>query len=154
MIGNLGWCQAGARFTNGFSIAIQIGNCVYAHIDYNALIATKFCTWGDNYDVMAYTEICCDTVANNWITTRRIFHRNCIASKRSLVKWARDQRKLLLKMISNHNRIHNRMDVAGYPCPLSKLISYLMKEVPRLQHTVYWIALCRTVRVIRPYWFR
>ena len=43
-------------------------------------------------------------MANNWITARRIFHRICIANKRSSVKWAWDQRKLIFKMISNHNR--------------------------------------------------
>ena len=53
---------------------------------------------------VACTKYCCDLVANNWITKRRIFHRTCISSKRSLVKWARDQRKRIFKMICNHNK--------------------------------------------------
>ena len=44
-------------------------------LDFNTVIATNFCTWYDSCAVVACAKICCDLMAGNGITTRRIFHR-------------------------------------------------------------------------------
>ena len=78
--------QAGPRFTNGFSIAIQIRLKFRFTFDPNTVIATKFCTWHDSCAVVACAKICCDLFASSGITARRSFHRIWIAGKKSLVK--------------------------------------------------------------------
>ena len=60
----------------------------HSHLDSNAVIATKFCTWHDSCAVVACTKICCDLMASNGFTARRIFHRIWIAGKTPLVKRA------------------------------------------------------------------
>ena len=43
----------------------------HSHLDYNTVIATKFCTWHDSCAVVACAKICCDLMASNRITARR-----------------------------------------------------------------------------------
>ena len=72
----------GPRFTNGFSIAIQIW-WKFRFTFTSILIhwSLQFCTWHNSCIVVACAKICCDLVASNGITTRRIFHWIWIASK-------------------------------------------------------------------------
>ena len=80
----------GPRFSNVFfhrnSNSMEIS--FHSHLDSNTVIATKFCTWHDSCAVVACAKICCDLMASNGITARRIFHRIWIAGKKSLVKRA------------------------------------------------------------------
>ena len=78
----------GARFTNYFSIAIQIRwkNSFHSHLDSNTVIATKFCTWHDSCAVVACAKICCDLMASNGVMARQSFHRIWIVGKKPLVK--------------------------------------------------------------------
>ena len=80
----------GTRFTNGFSIAIQIRwkFCFTLTSIFNTVIATKFCTWHDNCAVVACAKCCCDLMASNRTTARRSFHRIWIAGNKPLVKRA------------------------------------------------------------------
>ena len=68
--------QAETRFTNDFSIAIQIRwkfRFTLTHLDSNTAIATKFCTWHGSCAVVACGKMCCDLMA---------FHRIWIAGKK------------------------------------------------------------------------
>ena len=78
----------GARFTKGFSIAIQIRwkFLFHSHLDFNTVIATNFCTWHDSCAVVAYAKFCCELMTNNIITARRRFHRIWIAGNKPLLK--------------------------------------------------------------------
>ena len=101
IIGNLGWCEAGACFTNGFSIAIQIDNFhLRSHrlwrIDYG-----KILTWDDNCACTKIVVIWWQIIESQ---LDEFSFEIVLRAKRSLMKWARDQRKLIFKMISNHNR--------------------------------------------------
>ena len=60
----------------------------HSHLDFNTVIATKFCTWHDSCAVVTYAKICCDLMASNGITAKRNFHRIWIAGKNWLVKRA------------------------------------------------------------------
>ena len=82
--------QIGPRFTNGFSIAIQIRwKCRFTLISIliqwslqNFVHGTKAVL------VVACAKICCDLMASNRITARRNFRRIWIAGKKWLVKRA------------------------------------------------------------------
>ena len=58
----------------------------HSHLDFNTVITTNFCTWHDRCAVVACAKICCALMASKGITTRRNFHRNWIAGKKSLAK--------------------------------------------------------------------
>ena len=77
-----------ARFTKGFSIAIQIRwkFLFHSHLDFNTVIATNFCTWQDSSAVVACAKFCCDLMANNRITARRSFHQIWNADIKPLLK--------------------------------------------------------------------
>ena len=97
------WCQTdnkllskqmmtwtGARFTNGFSIAIQI-RWQFRFTLTSILIQwslQKFCTWHDSCAVVTCAKYCCDLMASNRVMARRGFHRIWIAGKKTLVKRA------------------------------------------------------------------
>ena len=61
----------------------------HSPLDFNTVIATKFCTWHDSCAVMAYAKICCNLMAGNGITVRRSFHRIRISGQKLLVERAR-----------------------------------------------------------------
>ena len=92
--------KRGPRFTNSFSIAIQIiwKFHFHSHLDSNTVITAKFCTWHDSCAVVTCAKICCGLIASNGITARRSFHRIWIAGKKSLVKWAPGPEIVLLKL--------------------------------------------------------
>ena len=94
----------GARFTNSFSIAIQI-RWKFCFTLTSILIAwwlSKFCTWHDSCAVVACAKICCDLMASNGITIRRSFHRIWTAGKKSLVKRAPVPLLWLYSIPKNH----------------------------------------------------
>ena len=82
----------------------------HAHLDSNAMIATKFCTWHDSCAVVACAKLCCDLMASNRDMARQIFHRIWIAGKKPLMKrapglislqWRHNERDV----VSNHQRL-------------------------------------------------
>ena len=64
---------------------MDISLCYYLIFD--VLITTKFCTWHDSCTAMACAKICCDLMANDWITVRWSFHLIWIPNKKH--KWNR-----------------------------------------------------------------
>ena len=60
----------------------------HSHLDSNAVITTKFCTWHDSCAVVTCAKNCCDLMTSNRVMARRSFHRIWIAGKKPLVKQA------------------------------------------------------------------
>ena len=54
----------GAHYTNGFSSSNSMEISFHSHLDSNAMITTKFCTWHDSCAVVACAKICCDLMAS------------------------------------------------------------------------------------------
>ena len=66
-------CEHGPRFTNGFSIAIQI-RWKFRFTFISILIHWSlqiFFTWHDSCAVVACAKICCDLIASSGITARK-----------------------------------------------------------------------------------
>ena len=72
-IRSLTWAPFHKRFFHRNSNSMEI--IFHSLLGSNTLIATKFCTWHNSCAVVACAKICCDLMAINGITARRMFHR-------------------------------------------------------------------------------
>ena len=111
----------------------------HSHLDYNTVIATKFCTWHDICAVVARANICCDLMTRNGITARGSFHRIWIASKKSLVKRApgnlKPHQEITCTLQWRHNGHDSVSNHQTHDCLLNRLFRRRSKTTSKLRVT-------------------